>query len=396
MFLPLGTDRGRRRPTQITYLLIGINIVVTVVMLVLQRFAPEQFERLYHTLWLERGVTGWWTYVTYAFLHDTSSAWHLIGNMVFLWVFGPNVEDRFGRIWYLLFYLVGAAVSGAAFALLASQQIAPGVVRSPPLVGASGAVSAVSGAFLVLFPFTRIRTLVLFFIIGFWEIPAIWYIGFHLVWDFIFLNRGDNVAHEAHLAGYGYGAAVAASLVMLRILPREPYDLFSILRQKARKRKFQEFSHQKVRDTERATKKVARSGAALEGKTKALASARAAVSEKLASNDFEGAGLAYRDLLAKYKDDSATTLARDTQMNLANALFKIGEHETAAQAYERFLRVYANDRESATVKLMLGLLYMNYLDRAGDAKPLLRDARNELDDPEERELAGSLLSEAGD
>src|SRR5262245_16325094 len=123
-----------------TYVLVGVNVVVYCIGVALERAWPDQFERVQNLFILTPGGSRPWSFITYAFLHG--NLMHILGNMVFLWVFGPNVEDRFGRIGFLLFYLGGAAASGGLHAMFDSN----------PVLGASGAIAAVTGAYLVLFP----------------------------------------------------------------------------------------------------------------------------------------------------------------------------------------------------------------------------------------------------
>lgn len=149
----------------------------------------------------------WWQSVLVAmFLH---AGWlHIAGNMLFLYIFGNNVEDRLGRIVFLLFYLLGGlAASGLQFALSANSTV--------PNLGASGAIGAVLGAYLVLFPRARVTTLVIFFFISVIELPAAAVLG---IWFVIQLFSGvgglgtsvnSGVAYWAHVGGFGFGALVA-------------------------------------------------------------------------------------------------------------------------------------------------------------------------------------------
>ncbi len=146
------------------------------------------------------------TLVTGTFLH---AGWlHIAGNMVFLWAFGPAIEDAMGRIRYLVFYLVGGVV-----AMLAQVAGSPG--SHVPCLGASGAIAAVMGAFIVLFPKDRIRSLVWILIfIRVTYIPAVWLIG---VWFLIQLwnagavanVQGGGVAYLAHVGGFLFGVVTA-------------------------------------------------------------------------------------------------------------------------------------------------------------------------------------------
>jgi membrane associated rhomboid family serine protease len=143
---------------------------------------------------------------THMFLHGS---WlHIIGNMWFLWVFGDNVEDRLGKFKYLLFYVLcglGAAVIQSLVSFLT------GAVHVP-MVGASGAISGVLGAYLYLFPHARILALVpIFFFLTFTELPAVFFIG---MWVFIQIINGlitlpfagmGGVAWFAHIGGFFVG-----------------------------------------------------------------------------------------------------------------------------------------------------------------------------------------------
>jgi membrane associated rhomboid family serine protease len=150
------------------------------------------------------------------FLHGS---WlHIGGNMLFLWVFGNNIEDRMGWLPYLLFYLVAGVV-----ATLAHVAVQPS--STVPLIGASGAVAGVMGAYLVLFPNVRIRSLLIFILVLIRDIPAKWLLGFWFVLQF-FTNPAEGVAWVAHVGGFVFGAAVAL-LLRERLRPvREPQSLY--------------------------------------------------------------------------------------------------------------------------------------------------------------------------
>ncbi len=152
--------------------------------------------------------------VTSMFLHG---GWlHLLGNLLFLWVFGNNVEDRLGPVPFLLFYLVGGVA-----AALTQVVIAPG--SDIPLVGASGAIAAALGAYIVLFPGARILSLVfLGFFYQLLEVPALIVLGYWFVLQLVsgFAGLGaetaqGGVAFFAHIGGFVLGVAVG---VLLRIV----------------------------------------------------------------------------------------------------------------------------------------------------------------------------------
>lgn len=162
----------------------------------------------------------WLTFFTSMFLHG--GLLHLASNMWFLWIFGDNVEDAMGRPRYLLFYLIsGWAAAWAQIAIGPSSQV--------PMVGASGAIAGVLGAYMVLYPRGRILTLmwVLYFL-QFIELPAIIVLGFWFVLQLLSaiigagMLSGGGVAWMAHVGGFIAGALLVRFLV--RRQPRPTYS----------------------------------------------------------------------------------------------------------------------------------------------------------------------------
>ncbi len=136
------------------------------------------------------------------FLHG--SLLHIGGNMLFLWIFGNNIEDRMGAPAYTAFYLVSGLVASAAHILVQPNS-------TIPVVGASGAVAGVMGAYLVLFPNVKIRTLFIFLLVLIRDVQAKWLLGFWFVFQF-FTNPSAGVAWVAHVGGFVFGALVALFL----------------------------------------------------------------------------------------------------------------------------------------------------------------------------------------
>lgn len=148
------------------------------------------------------------TMLTAMFIHG--SVLHIAGNMIYFWAFGPEIEDAMGRVFYTVFYLSGGLVGTVA-------QVLMNPVSSTPNLGASGAIAAIMGAFLITFPRDRIRTVILlgwFFFIRF--IPAIILVGFWFVIQ-LFSEVGavththldGGVAYMAHIGGFIFGMASA-------------------------------------------------------------------------------------------------------------------------------------------------------------------------------------------
>ena len=148
----------------------------------------------------------WVTILTAMFMHGGWS--HIIGNMVFLWAFGPEIEDAMGRWRYLVFYLLGGIVAMLAQVLASPHSTVPNL-------GASGAIAAVMGAFIVTYPRDRIRSiLVIFVFIKITRIPAALLIGFWFLTQLFNAGAVANVqtggvAYLAHIGGFIFGAITA-------------------------------------------------------------------------------------------------------------------------------------------------------------------------------------------
>lgn len=137
---------------------------------------------------------------------------HIAGNLLFLWVFGNNVEDHLGHVRYLLFYVVGGVVAtGAHVALQPASTI--------PVVGASGAIAAVMGAYLVWFPRAPVRTVVLLGFPILVTITARWLLGFWFVLQF-FTSPNSGVAWAAHVGGFVFGVAIGLLVRSVRAVQR--------------------------------------------------------------------------------------------------------------------------------------------------------------------------------
>jgi len=202
--VPLGD--ASRRPARVPVVTAGI-IVVNVVVFVLELMRGDAFV----TQWAAvpaQIVSGhhWITILTAMFMHGSWS--HIIGNMIFLWAFAPEIEDAMGRGRYLVFYLVGGLV-----AMLA--QVAASPHSTVPNLGASGAIAAVMGAFIVTYPRDQIRTLLFIFVfarirfipaallIGLWFISQLFHAGA------VAQVQTGGVAYLAHIGGFIFGAATA-------------------------------------------------------------------------------------------------------------------------------------------------------------------------------------------
>ncbi len=216
MFLPLHDANPIKHVDfpYVTYGLIGLTIVVFLVQSVLPPagfnaatinfgMIPIVVRDLYpqHVPWLP----DWATLITYAFLH---ADWlHLITNMLFLWVFGDNIEDALGHFKFLFFYLA-CAVAAALLHLLFNLS------GNGPLIGASGAVAGVMGAYVLLYPHARVFVLARIVWLIPVPVPAFWMLGFWIASQFFYVLVGSDepVAWWAHIGGFAAGILLAAPL----------------------------------------------------------------------------------------------------------------------------------------------------------------------------------------
>jgi membrane associated rhomboid family serine protease len=219
-FIPLGdASQPARRATAVTVLLIAINVFVF--FLELQggnRFVYAWSAVPVRIVFGHRAVT----LLTSMFMH--AGFLHIIGNMIYLWAFGPAIEQAMGSFRFLLFYLAGGLV--AMFAQVAADPFSP-----IPVLGASGAIAAVMGAFIVTFPRDRIRTVVFFLVFfGITYIPAALLIGFWFLLQLFSAGsvaavRTGGVAYLAHIAGFLFGVIVGRFWEKRRriVYPYYPY-----------------------------------------------------------------------------------------------------------------------------------------------------------------------------
>jgi membrane associated rhomboid family serine protease len=209
MFLPLRDENPTRRFPLITIVIIGLNTAL----FLYQAFSPQglayfvqkmgvipyeitHLKSLAHVPRLSPLLT----LFTSMFLHG--SLFHLFGNMLFLWIFGNNVEDDLGSLRFILFYLLCGL--GAGF-----TQIVVSPNSRLPMIGASGAVAGVLGAYFLLYPGARVLTFVfLFVIIRVVPIPAAYVLGLWFIAQVLNIGMGGGVAWFAHIGGFLLGAAL--------------------------------------------------------------------------------------------------------------------------------------------------------------------------------------------
>lgn len=395
MFIPIGTDRPPKHPPIAAPLFIGLNIAVAILVGTGAVKGPDGIS-LVEWGWLWREDFHWVNLFTSTFLHDPNSIWHLVGNMIFLWVFGCAVEGRLGSLAFAAFYLAAGAAAGAAH-LLASDA---------PAIGASGAIAGVVGAFLAFSPRAQIRVLGFIPIIGVYSIPSVWLVGLYFVIDLVHLSwetmgrHVGRVAYAAHLGGYLFGFAVGFALLGLKILPRDEFDAFFLFRQWQRRAEMRAAARESRRGLWIAppaaateTKTAAKQALAIadDPRMQAVLEVRRRIDACIRQQDRHGAAAAYLELV---RLEPGSTLPEERQLEVANELYSEGHWQAAADAYEAFLGAYRVSRHRDEVGILLALLYVRKLSRAERALPLLEGLRTRQLDPSHAALRDQLITEA--
>ena len=159
-----------------------------------------------------RDIPPFLTLFTSIFMHG--SLLHLLGNMLFLWIFGNNIEDYLGMVKFVLFYLVAGLGASLLHVIFNPNSLTP-------VVGASGAISGIMGAYLILYPTARIRTLVFFlFFFTFMDVPAFVFLIVWFIFQFVNLGGGGGIAWLAHVGGFLIG------VVLIKYFrPRKPANI---------------------------------------------------------------------------------------------------------------------------------------------------------------------------
>jgi membrane associated rhomboid family serine protease len=221
--IPLKDLNPRRNFPVVTLLLIAANVLVFIYQVMLPPAAAETFVKTWaltpsHIKLALEGhrytpLEAFLPLFTCMFLHG--SWWHLIGNMWFFWIFGDNVEDQFGHLGYLVFYIICGLGSGITEVVFSWGS-------KVPSLGASGAIAGVLGAYIVFFPRAQILTLLIFFLV---RIPAVVFIGIWFLMNFFSgvssigaVNTG-GIAWWAHVGGFLLGVVIAG---FTKLVHRQP------------------------------------------------------------------------------------------------------------------------------------------------------------------------------
>ncbi|MHC4641001.1 MAG: rhomboid family intramembrane serine protease [Planctomycetota bacterium] len=395
LILPIRTNIRPWRTPYANYALIALNLIIFFL-----TYGPHRHINITGQVmvvpvhhWVERFMlvpNNWHLqqFLSYAFLHG--SILHVVGNMFFLYVFGKNVNDKLGHFGYLGLYLAGAVFSGLGHAVFHSSS-------TIPTLGASGAVAAITGAYLALFPQTFLTVLYwLLFFIGTMEIPALYFIGFKLIfWDNVLERSIPNVAYDAHLSGYAFGVVAIIVLLATGLVKSSTFDLWAMLKQWNRRRQYRDavssgydpFSGQTTAKQIKV-KEVKKTAAQLQQEEK-VTRLRNEIAARISERNLPAAATVYLELTEL---DNEQVLPRQYLLDIANQLASENKSAQAANAYEQFLTHYRTYEYVEQVELMLGILYSRYLQNTELAIKNLQAAAKKLSDPGQLKMCQDELA----
>ncbi|MHC4074825.1 MAG: rhomboid family intramembrane serine protease [Planctomycetota bacterium] len=388
--LPIRTSIRPYRTPYVNYFLIAINAAVFLLSYY-KHIEPSTGTVEVLRPWAEQFMLTpirpfLWQFVSYAFLHG--GFMHIIGNMFFLYLFGNNVNDKLGSIGYLCFYLAGAVFSGVGHAIVSDASV----------LGASGAVAAVTGAYLVLFPQTLITVVYWLIFIGTIDLPALYFIALKMIFiDNIISRYTPNVAYDAHLAGYAFGIASMLLMLASGLVSSSGFDLWFMVKHWNRRRRYRDsvtagydpFTGRSTRAIKVKKTKKTPAQLEIEEKTQQL---RVAIATRIAEHNLSAAAEEYLKLI---EIDAEQVLPRQQLLDIANQLASQDKTAESAEAYEKFLSHYGNYEYAEQVELMLGILYSRYLDKPKLAIKHLRLAAKKLTDLQQQQMCREELAKLG-
>jgi membrane associated rhomboid family serine protease len=377
MLLPIRTSIKPRRTPYANYALIAVNVAI----FLLSFFPhvdpigrnPEYLRHWANQFVLDPrpGQLQLWQFVSYAFLH--AGFMHIAGNMFFLYLFGNNVNDKLGHIGYLSFYLAGAVFSGIGHILLSGSSV----------LGASGAVAAVTGAYLVLFPQTLITVIYWFIFFGTMELPALYFIAFKLIiWDNMIESHLAPVAiaYGAHLSGYTFGIVSMVVLLATHIISGSNYDLWAMIKRWNRRRLYRDVvsnGYDPYTGRKKIKVKEVIKSASEQQKEEQIRQLRSEISDQMIQRNLPAAAELYIELM---EQDGQEILPGKQLLDIANQLAGENKHVESARAYEQFLSHYSTYEYAEQVELMLGIIYARYLNQPELAVKHLQIAEKKLID----------------
>ncbi|HPD31625.1 MAG TPA: rhomboid family intramembrane serine protease [Phycisphaerae bacterium] len=395
MIIPISTDTQIRRTPWANYVLIGLNVLVFLVVGGADRHAIDGRQTIGDRLALVGDHIQLYQFFTYQFMH--ANWMHIGGNMLFLWIFGNAVNGKMGHAPYVLFYLAGGIAAAVGHAYINPD--------FGGMVGASGAIAAVTTAYLALFPRSYVTVLYWWFIIGTFELPSMVLIVFKMIlWDNVLaksLAGESNVAFDAHLAGYGFGFVATSALLAIKALPRDQFDIVALWRRWFHRQAFRSAMADPDAEARARYGRVARPvslqdlpvGSGASGPRDQVAELRMRIAEALALNDRNTAAELYEKLL---EHDPRQVLPKGSQLDVANQLYTLNKLPQAAAAYEKLLSAYPTCAEAGEIRLLLGIIYARDLRQYEVAEGHLRQALVQFADEKRREQCRHWLAVAAD
>ena len=395
IILPYRTSIRPRKTPYANYIIIAINIIIFLLSYHSPtRANPEILHSWAQILDLDPrpGHTHLWEFISYAFLHG--GFMHILGNMYFLYIFGNNVNDKIGNVGYIAFYLAGAVFAG-----IGHWSWCQWMDSYSSVLGASGAIAAVTGAYLVLFPQTLISVFWwFFFFINTIEVPALYFIAFKLIIFDNFLEPAiappTAVAYSAHIAGYAFGIIAITLMLAAKLIKSTHFDLWDMIRQWNRRRQFRDvvsngYDPFMGRTKVIKAKEIKKTPEQLQAQEKLL-QLRAEINQRILERNLSAASNIYLELM---EHDNQQILPQATLLDIANQLAGEKRYEHAAMAYENFLSYYKNYEHIEQVELMLGLIYSRYLRQTELAIKHLEIAEKKLLDPAQKEMCSHELAQ---
>jgi membrane associated rhomboid family serine protease len=396
MFLPIGDDNPRRTTPIVTIGLIAVNALV---FFANNLGADEASLQAFVLRWGYDSAHPFAVQVvTSMFMH--ANLVHILGNMWVLWIVGDNVEDKLGKLRYLGLYVAGGLAAAWSYSLIANAaDPPPGVFEKlgrehPPLVGASGAVYAVMGMYVIFFPEARIRLLAWFFLfIQVFRMPAKWFIGLTIALDFVqsLLARGPaagGVATVAHVGGGVFGMT-AALLLKGVVGGRREGDAWDV---------HTGFS-QRTRDGTEAhpgRRRAAAAGDPWFAPPEPMEDRATEIEEALGELVRTGRVREAIDLYPSYVAlRRERPLPPEVQIEIAHEFYRQGLARDGIAAYRRFVDSHPDDDEAPEAAFRIGLLYARGLNDAASAVPWLREAAQSHGNPDVAAYARRELARLG-
>ncbi len=391
LFIPIQTNAPVRRVPYVNYALIGLNVLAY---LVTDLFGGSVGQDLKFRLMLRPADMALYQFVGYQFLH--ADLLHLLGNMLFLWVFGNSVNSKMGHWAYLCFYMAAGVFAGLGFV----------VNGDAPLIGASGAIAGVTTAYLVLFPHSEVNLFYwIWFYIGSTHVRAMLLIVIKIIiWDNVLApnlvqHQGvNNVAYSAHIAGYVFGFVLCFLLLLIRALPRDQYDILALARRSYQRQQYKAMMADPNAQAQARFGRVASPVSVFTGRPvdatamaadEEIVRMRTDISNAIARGDYAAAVNEYERLVAR---DPRQVLSRKNMLAVANQLMAMGRYPQAAAAYEKHLAAYPAADDRLQIKFLLGVIYAKYLQQNEPAEKLFRDCASNMTDPNQREQASQWLA----